>query len=234
MANDRNDTGSSRRFDPLMLRTKRKRRRVIQTKKILFIYAVLFLTSSLCADSFKFIGGVNLARYSLGPVETSSQWKFSPGVCVGAGVEVDLTWNQTLAVEIDGLMIPKKVKRIRDPERPELDLSHGLSFIQIPVLVRFKFTSKSPFYVLGGGEFSLVLSHKVTGKNTNINLKESTKKIDYGVALGGGVEIRINKYQKIFLEARYHLGFVNLLKLPEPGESLKTSSLLLALGLKTH
>jgi len=195
----------------------------------------MLLASGLYADGIKLIGGLNLLKYSYTLGESETSWGYSPGFCGGAGFEFDLSESAIFTIEIDGLLMQRKGSMIVDSDSPELNSSYSLSFLCIPLLAQFRFKSNFPFYVLGGGEFSLIMSHQFGTKDEEAtDLKEETKTFDYGLVFGCGVKIAINDFQDFFMEARYHLGLVNLLENYAEDITLKNSAILFVLGIKTY
>ena len=203
---------------------------------LLTLMFTLLSTLSLQADSFKLITGLNLLKYS-NQAEENFQWRYKPGFCVGAGFEFDLTEEETIAIEVDAFLLQKQSSKVSE-ENSDLRFIYHLNSLCFPALVRLKAKEQWPFYFLGGGQLFYVLSHKVdikSGSQTNqTDLKESTKNFGWVVVMGGGFEKKISKYQKLFIEIRYNIGFMNLLKFPEPSEKVTNSSLLLMLGIKNY
>ena len=207
-------------------------------KKLLFTLLTISISSSLYADAFKLMGGLNLQKYTATPKEESIEWDYKMGYFVGGGFEFDITESKMIAIEVDGLLLYKKgsKKESSDPTDPQF--SYSLGTICVPALARIKFKTDSPFYILGGGEASLVMSHKFEKKTGETaekgDLKENTKTFDFGLVFGCGCEIKITHIQSLFIEGRYNLGLVNILKLSDEFESVKTNALLLILGIKTY
>jgi hypothetical protein len=82
-------------------------------------------------------------------------------------------------------------------------------------------------YVLGGGEFSYILTHK----SGVTDIKANYKSFDYGLVFGAGYKMSMPG-ASLFFEGRYHLGLNNILKNPAPGASLKTKVLVVIVGVK--
>ncbi|MFQ5722408.1 MAG: porin family protein [Candidatus Aminicenantales bacterium] len=209
-------------------------------KKAATLFLILCFTLltalPLHPDSFKLITGLNLLKYS-SLTEENFQWRYKPGFCVGAGFEFDLAEEEILAIEVDAFILQKKGSKV-SAENSDFRYIYHLNSLCFPALVRLKAKEHWPFYFLGGGQFFYVLSHNVdikSGSKVNqIDLKESTKNFGWALTLGGGLERKISKYQKLFIEIRYNLSWLNLLKFPEPDEKATNSALLLMLGIKNY
>ena len=196
----------------------------------------LLTAVSLQADSFKLITGINLLKYySL--TEENFHWNYKPSFCFGAGFEFAFNEEETLAVEVDAFLLQKQGSKISE-ENKNLRFIYHLNSLCFPALARVKAKERWPFYFLGGGQLFYVLSHKVdikSGSKVNqVDLKESTKNFGWALILGGGFETKISKYQKLFIEIRYNLSWLNLLKFPESGERVTNNSLLFILGIKNY
>lgn len=207
-------------------------------KKFLFVLLIIAITSELNADAFKLMGGVNLLKYSATPKEGDIKWSYNLGYCMGGGFEFNLTESNTLAVELDGLLLYRKGSKIESSDSKTTKTNFTLSTVCIPALARLRLKSNFPFYLLGGSEVSLVLSHKADkktgGSAEQVDLKEESKSFDFGLVLGCGFEIKITNIQSLFVEGRYHLGFVNILKHSDEYESVKNNAMLLIIGIKTY
>jgi len=208
-------------------------------KKISLIIMSLVLTSVLHADAFKLMGGANFLKYYQTSTAETFEWNYKTGFCVGGGFEINLTDDAIFSVEVDAFYIQKKGGRVEEGASNQ-EAVFNLSTLCIPALFRARFKFDSPFYILGGGGVSFILSHKFEIKNGGsafqVDLKEEeiTKGVDFGLVLGCGYEIKVNEFQEVFIEARYHHGFANVLKDTENYGAVKTSAILIVLGLKTY
>ena len=149
-------------------------------KKFLFIFLSLIFVSRLYAHEIKFMLGGNISKYEISPevyygsvrgyeFEYTYEISNTKGFLFGCGIEFALTRN--VSIEIDGLYFQKgsSIQKLYSPlESPlenlaiiDLLLSYNLEGISIPLLLKIKFLSGSSPYILGGGEFSFILSHGV-------------------------------------------------------------------------
>lgn len=206
-------------------------------RKILFILLMVLMSPGLYADGFKLMGGLNLLKYSARAQEGSFTWNYKLGVCVGAGFEFDLTESQKIAIEIDGFIVQKKGSR---PEEGSSNVkwTYSLTTLRIPTLARFKPQTAFPLYLLGGSEFTIVLSHsadrEVGEGKQQWDIKEFTKSFDLGFVLGCGFEMKIKEFQSLFVEGRFHYGSMNIRGDYEDFSSMRTHVLLFLVGIKTY
>ena len=199
--------------------------------------------SGAYAQEFKLIGGLNLSKYILLPNPNQEiigigfeRSNYKMGFTLGCGVEFALSKN--IAFEIDWLYSQKGSKVELKPVYPSsyvIPTKYTLHLFSIPVILKIKFLPDSSPYILGGGEFSFVLTHRYTyifnGGGDGLNITENTKYLDYGLLFGGGFEIR-SKAASLFIEVRYRLGLRNISKDYPLFESIKTNAATLILGFK--
>lgn len=202
-------------------------------KKLIFIFLCLIFVPRLYAQNIKFIGGINYSNYSIRPeiyIDPFTRFEFNyeksdtRGFCFGAGVEFSISKN--ISIEIDELYLQKGCD-IKFREAPDVRWNYILNIFSIPVLLKIKPLSKPKVYILGGTEFSHILSHKENGRS----ITENTKIFDFGIILGGGLEIKMPN-NSLFIEGRYHIGLINIAKENLRFESIKTNAFVLILALK--
>lgn len=168
-------------------------------KKVLVVVFLLSLAALAYPTEFKIIGGLSLSKSiePLGPDDVIYLYPPHPltgaGTIAGGGVEFSLTRN--LAIEADVLFFQKGTRIYFElsPVPPGMARINELS---IPVLFKLRLKPGTTPYILGGGEFAIVLTH---GPNS----------IDYGLVGGIGLRMQVNKIG-LSLEARYHHGLQDL------------------------
>ena len=202
-------------------------------KKLTLIFFCLIFVPRLYSQDFKFIGGINYSSYSIRPeiyIDPFTRFEFNyeksdtRGFCFGAGFEFSVSKN--ISIEIDELYLQKGCD-IKFREAPDVKWNYTLNIFSIPVLLKIKPLSKPKVYILGGPEFSHILSHKENGRS----ITENTKIFDFGIVLGGGFEIKMSN-NSLFIEARYHSGLTNIAKNDLRFESIKTNAIVLILAFK--
>lgn len=166
------------------------------------------------------VGG-HLAKYAVEPEGAGVEWKNKTGFLVGGGIE--LFSVPYISLDIDGFYFRKGSK----VEVIGVEGDYTLDVISITPVVRVKFLPGPSPYVLGGGEFSYILTHKLDG----VDIKDTIKSFDYGFVFGAGFKMSMPG-ASLFFEGRYHLGVANILKDPAPGESLKTKAFVVIVGVK--
>ncbi len=190
-------------------------------KKYLLIFLTIILVSTTHAYGVKLIVGGHLGKYAVEPEGAAVVWKNKTGLLVGGGIELFSVPH--ISLDIDGFYFRKGSK----VEIIGVEADYTLDVISITPVIRVKFLPGPSPYVLGGGEFSYILSHKLD----DVDIKNTTKSFDYGFVFGAGYQMSMPG-ASLFFEGRYHLGVANILKDPAPGELLKTKALVVIVGIK--
>ncbi len=190
-------------------------------KKVLLIFLTIILVSTTHAYGFRLMAGGYLAKYAVEPEGSGVEWKYKTGLLMGAGIKLFSVPN--ISLDIDGFYFRKGSK----VEIIGVEGDYTLDVISITPLVRVKFLPGPSPYILGGGEFSYILTHELD----DVDIKDTIKSFDYGFVFGAGYQMSMPG-ASLFFEGRYHLGLANILKNPDPGESLKTKALIVIVGIK--
>ncbi|MFB0564939.1 MAG: porin family protein [Candidatus Aminicenantaceae bacterium] len=196
-------------------------------KRLINFILVMMMIAPLYAE-FKIIGGINHSKYNSSPNEENITWSNKFGFLGGIGLERGFTPN--LIFEFDFLFFQKGGNaRFSDSK-----MKYSLNVVSIPILVKNKFIYGTSPYILGGVEFSSILSHKskVEGEEAE-DLKDNTKSIDFGFVLGCGFEIELKEFFYFFIEARYHLGQRNIVSSIVEDQPIRTRAMLVVIGIKS-
>lgn len=196
----------------------------------IWILLSALLVFPLYAD-FKVMGGMCISKYDVSPESANIQWDYKTGFSGGIGLERNL--NPYMFLELDILYF-QKGSQSESPGFPDSGAKHKLNVLSLPLLFRSKFLYNSSPYVVGGIEFSSILSHEVVTEGEEpVDLKNDTSSFDFGFVLGGGFEIKIEDHLFFFLEGRYHLGFRNIVASPLSEETKKTKAILILIGFRS-
>lgn len=218
-------------------------------KNLLFFFLIFVFISEIHAQEIKVLGGNNFSRYTFSPetypgidwdqgVEFRTKSNLKKDFLIGLGVEFSL--NRHLAVEMDILYSQKGCNsQVFRADIPEKTINYSLDTISLPLLLKIKLRPASSPYLLTGGEFSYILSHNSKVSLENVvephqyeqNLKEQTSNFDISYVLGGGFEIKMQKFT-FFVEGRFHFGLKKIMSEPYPYDSIKTKSEALLFGFK--
>jgi outer membrane protein W len=213
-------------------------------KRVFVIAIVVLLAGAMCVSysqvkmSFGPKLGIVLANASFDPdlpsaVTKSSRTGFSGGAAfevmfpdIPLGIEADLLYTMGGTV-LEGTVGTTKVT---DTEK--------LTFIQIPVLLKGKFATKSIVspYVYAGPALGITASAKelveapgYTSQETDV--KDNTTGTDFSLVFGGGAEFKIESKVGLTFDVRYGLGLTDMNKNPQPGDSkVKTRGLSFLVG----
>jgi opacity protein-like surface antigen len=190
-------------------------------KKFLLIFLSFILISATHAYGFKLMGGGHLTKYAVLPEVVDEELNYKVGFMVGGGIELFSVPN--ISLDVDGFYSRKGSK----VKIGAVENEFVLDVISITPVVRVKLLPGPSPYVLGGGEFSYILTHKLD----EVDIKDQTKSYDYGLVFGAGYQLA-TPGASLFIEGRYHHGLANILKDPAPGDSIKTKGLVIVVGLK--
>lgn len=172
-------------------------------------------------------GGVNLNSASFTPtIKQNSLMGITGGLTAryisekyfamicGAQVELNVSqrgWDQlfeTISLDANGYEVTSK-----DPTKT---YTRKMTYIDIPFLAHLAFGRDRglQFFVLAGPQISFLISESETIKGIDMNSLSDTQKalygvkiqnkFDYGIAGGGGVELRTKKAGSFIVEGRYY------------------------------
>ena len=140
-----------------------------------------------------------------------SKWAF-----VG-GFPLDYKVNRNLHVTPEILYSAKGAKATATLDDVPLDLNFSVIYIEIPVLLKYVANPRSavtPIFKAGpviGWNIDARVKYKAVGADNEYNEQDdSIQTIDYGVAVGGGVDFRWD-LRSITVELRYTRGIRNLI-----------------------
>lgn len=165
-------------------------------------------------------GGVNLSRVSFTPSITQ---QFLPGG--NAGINFRYVEEKHFGFIIEANWEQRGWKESFD--NSSYAYSRTANFIQVPFLAHIYFGRRGKFFINAGPSISLFLGESTKSNfnphnsATDSNLfdritaqysRPVDSKIDYGISGGIGGEFSINRYNSIYLDARYYFGLANLVK----------------------
>ena len=180
----------------------------------------LCAASAAWAQSPKLAGGVGFGWYG-------TDWGMThqrlPGPIVGIGVE----WGHgSLLCETDLQYIEKRNRYLSRA------WDFTLGELSLPVLLKVRRGSRLRPYVTGGGEIALILSQRTADVSGVPMNGAPTATWDYGLVLGGGVEIKLGR-AALEIEGRYHLGLADTTRFTNDGAyDFKTRVLVLLGGVR--
>ena len=210
-------------------------------KKVLFTI-VLAAVILLCSDTYaqlKFSlgprAGINLANLSFDPdlpdgVDKSSRLGFKFGVLA------ELGFSPMLAVQIEPMYAMKGTELEGSVQGQTAKQNFKLSFIEIPILLKVKFTAGSVTpYVFAGPNIGLLLSSDVEtefgGQTNEVDIKDETSSIDLAVDFGAGVGFAAGPGIVIMFDVRYALGLSDLNDDPQdPNRTIKSTGIQILVG----
>ena len=160
-------------------------------------------------------GGLTLGDISS---DQGGESSYKPGFALGGFIGFGLTDIVTVQPEV---MFTQKGTKFTDEAFNEV-ITTRLDYVEIPLLIVFDIPvsgSVQPF-LYAGPTFAFNTLAEVTiesgGSKETVNVKDSAKTTDLGIAFGGGVRV-----SDFGIEARYTAGLSNIAE-ADVGEKLKT------------
>jgi hypothetical protein len=165
--------------------------------------AVLLLSSPSFAQGFGLgvKGGLNIATEEV--KGDAGAPPFDPRYAAVAGAFVALPLSPWFGVQAEGLYSMKGAQLDFQGVKPSLQLDYA----EVPVLAWVRFAHR--YHVAGGPSMGFLLRAKArtsfSGSATEMDVKDQLKAFDFGVAMGGGVELG-----SLILDGRYTLGLTDI------------------------
>jgi hypothetical protein len=178
-------------------------------KKLLFLSLAVLLSFGLAhalLPSFGVKGGVNMATYAGTDANITGVTKTSKmGLGAGAFVCLDLI---AIKIQPEVLFSQKGAKY----EVSGASYTQSLSYVEVPVLLKFSFGKIIVPSVYAGPAFGTLMSAKQTGEMAGVSIsgdiKDQLNGTDLGLVFGAEVKLPV----KLSVEARYNMG---LSKIPK-------------------
>lgn len=203
----------------------------------LFVVNVLLISGNLFAQTFKWEfgleGGAGIRTLRIDPEYPSLITK--AGVSFTGGIAGQYNLNDIWSVKL-GAAYEKKGSNI---ERTDI-LTMGkvnFDYISIPLLLKAKFGKKIEFFVNAGPYLGILLSsYNRLDANSNFpetetNTDSTTKKTDFGISAGIGVEIPVGRSGALTIEVRDNFGLSNISKSKETNApEIKTNTVNFMIG----
>jgi opacity protein-like surface antigen len=170
-------------------------------KKTLLVLSlvVCFLMGSmnLVAASYGVKGGINFAKVT--DVVDGTDTKMRTGISLGLFLEYELSENLSIQPEVLYSMKGIKLESLLG------DVEWKLDYIDIPVLLKYKFGSGESMkpYLLVGPYIGIKASDKVDSPLGEYDA--DAKSMDFGMTLGLGAQI-----SNFLVEARYSMGLAKV------------------------
>ncbi len=190
--------------------------------KVLIAMSVLTITTNLYSQRMTVKGGLNLATvgYSYFDGEEESL-KMNPGINLGITAEFKIA--KPLAIETGLIFSTKGFKLAQDysemGETYKLNLKYNLYYIDVPLNLKGSFNigkvkvygTAGPYLgigLIGSGKYEETYNGKTESDKDIFDLEnEGIKRLDYGLNVGMGVEIKA-----IQIGVNYGYGMQNLIE----------------------
>ncbi len=169
-------------------------------KVILLLVSVVSIAVAQAQVQYGVKGGFNISNIGGSDVSNNkARILYHLGVFADAGVADHISIRPELYYSAQGA----KFTRTGD------DLKYNLGYLNLPVLVKYNFSSG--FYGAVGPQLGFLLSAKAKVGSNKENIKNDLKKVDFAWVFGIGYQPHGSKFG---VDGRFNLG---LSKLPESG-----------------
>lgn len=190
-------------------------------KKVIPIFMILVLCSlSISAQNnaqikskirIGVLGGINSAD-----IKSNSNQDKGTYIAPAFGLTTEFPVIHNLSVKVEPMYLKKGAKLMEgeDPmEEPEAHLKS--SYLEVPVLFKYSFLEEITPYLFAGMTFGYQVDTKLDinfpGLETTVEMKDVTENFEFGISLGGGLEVPINSIN-LFFDCRYNIGLTNMQK----------------------
>ncbi len=175
---------------------------------LLLAVSILFSVSSFAQVKVSggFLAGLNLANVSWDP--TPQGVSFSNLTGFGFGGVINFGFAGGIGVQAEPMYLQKGVSASANGT----DAKVKANYIEIPALLTYSFATGAGQvepYLMAGPTLGFLLSAKTSVNGTDTDIKSTTSSTDFGATFGAGAKIPAGM-TKVFIEARYSLGFSNI------------------------
>ncbi len=198
-----------------------------------FVCVLVLAVSSLAVAQTTMTGGVKAGIDFANVSISANGTNISPSSRTGlaAGVFFDLEVAPNIAIQPEALVIMKGASAGADIIGFGSTATLKLNYLEIPVLVKYRFNSEyvATPYVFGGPALGILLQAKESSGGVDVDVKSDMNSTDLGLAIGGGVEYRI-----FLAEIRYTIGLRDIIanNTSASGFTVKNRALMLMGGVR--
>jgi hypothetical protein len=153
------------------------------------------------------------------------------------GVGFELSFTANFALEMDIVYAPGGAEFKGTYLGDTITMTYKGYAVALPVLFKVSFLPGTTPYIITGGFLAYTTSQKgIVDVSPGIyhsedDITDEVNRFQYGLVFGGGLEIAIAS-MNFLVEGRYSLGLSNLIKNPSPGETAKSTNILILIGYK--
>lgn len=173
-------------------------------KKIIGLLAAVCIfssTSSFAQDmTYGVKGGLNFATF--GGDASDSNTESLVGINIGGFADFPITEKFSIQPELLFSQQGATQRSVIPFFGIEVNIEVNLTYLNLPIMAKYKLTDE--ISVLAGPQIGLLMAAEVQGED----IIENYNKLDFGLNIGGVYELPIG----VFFEARYNLGFAELVK----------------------
>ena len=160
-------------------------------------------------------GGVNFANQSVDPSDLEPD-NSRTGLALGGYVGIPVM--PSFKIQPEALFMMKG-------DAGSNEDTYKLNYVEVPVLAKIGFLSQSPAHpsLFAGPSVAFNTTAKADAAGTEVDLKDATNTVDFGLVVGGGVD-----FSKVGIDVRYSRGLSNVAK--DSGDTTVNNSVISLMG----
>ncbi len=195
-------------------------------KKLITIIFAGLLTLNLSAQQFGVKAGLDLTNLNLSSTDTSVTFDMGTGYSAGAFAILEL--SDVLQLKPELLYSHRTSSSSSNIFGIPFVVTMNYDYIEVPINLGYMVSDRMT--INAGPYLGLLLSAngvaEVLGQTEEIDMKEDSNSMDYGMNIG--VSYNIN--ESMIINAGYTLGLSNILDDSDSGDSLKWSAIKISFG----
>ncbi|MGA8263114.1 MAG: porin family protein [Ignavibacteriaceae bacterium] len=203
-------------------------------KKLLSVLVITLLIMGSSFAQVKISGGV-LAGINIANGSWDPQPMDNLGNTLSVGSKTGFAFGGVLNFGfVGGLGILAEPMYIQKGDKitgQGIDASESVSLIEIPAMIVYTIQtpgSQVEPYIMAGPSLGFILSSKRDVNGNETDQKSNTSSTDFGATFGAGVKLPVGM-NRVFVEARYSIGFSNLSTVT--GQSIKSKGFQIFAGI---
>ena len=165
--------------------------------------------------------GPNFASQNSSGGDPGFEPDFKNITALHAGIYMNYFFGETIGIQPE-ILFSQKGSKVQD-----IDLENKLTYIDIPILLRFQFLEILNIHA--GPQFSFLTSAKSVYSGGSFDIKDDLRSLETSLAFGAGVDLPL----RLNVTARYIIGLTNIADDTDFDDiELKNSMFQLSLGFR--
>lgn len=190
-------------------------------KSFLLTLAMMIAFGAMAQFGLGIKAGPNFASQNSSGGDPGFEPDFKNITALHAGIYMNYFFGETVGIQPE-ILFSQKGSKVQD-----IDLENKLTYIDIPILLRFQFLEILNIHA--GPQFSFLTSAKSVYSGGSFDIKDDLKSLETSLAFGAGVDLPL----RLNVTARYIIGLTNIADDTDFDDiELKNSMFQLSLGFR--